>query len=262
MAKLSEQRGCSFLLSPWPCWGAPQGLSHRASLPRLARGSCEEPREAAPAAGEAGPHLPSLRCLAVRRPSQCGRAATLRVAEQRRAERRAACPRWGDPYPPRHRRQPEGTEDIRRGICGDFSSAETLRWLPAVRTGAAAGGSSRLSGTGGAQGALLRPSSNLQLVFTPFPAPSLAPLCPDLAEGPPLPRFPAPRQALPEETRLRPAQGAGRARSTPVRRQKCFAMRALLCQVTLLLYLFFLNKLLVIYGLCLSFFSSLPPATC
>lgn len=241
MAKLGEQRGCH----PWPCRAAPRGLSLRASLPGLAR---EKLRGAAgtsePGAALRQPGRPARICLPFAALPCAGQAS---AGEPRHCEwqsrdgqsYRAACPRWGDPDPPPHRRQPEGTEDLRRGICGDFSSAETFRWLPAVRTGAAAGGSSRLSGTGGAQGALLRPSSSPQLVFTPFPPRSLAPLCPGLAGGPPLLRFPAPRQALPEETRLRPAQGAGRARSAPVRRRKCFAMRALLCQVTLLLYLFF-----------------------
>lgn len=237
LAKLGEQRGCRFLLSPRPCWPAPQVLSHRASLPGLARGSCTEPQvqqgqeqRSGSRGGRPASAFPSLSCRAPAKPVRASRDTASGRAGTGRAPR--CLPEVGGPVP-------SAAQATAKGHGGPSARHLRLRLLPAVRTGAAAGGSSRLSGTGGAQGALLRPSSNLQLVFSPFPAPSLASLCPDLAEGPPLPRFPSPRQALPEETRLRPAQGAGRARSTPVRRQKCFAMRALLCQVTLLLYLFF-----------------------
>lgn len=200
LVKLGKQRGCRLL-------PAPPGLSHRTCPGEAPRSRAyDRARSGAPAAGEAGPHLTSFAVLPGAGQAGAGEPRHREWQSRDGQSCSAACPRWGHPNPPRHRRQPEGTGEVRRGICEGFSSAETLRCLPALRAGAAAGESSRLSGTGGAQGALLRPSSPPQSVLIPFPPRSL---CPGLAGGSPLSRFPAPRQA----------QGSGRARSTPVRTQ-------------------------------------------
>lgn len=138
MAKLGEQSGCCLLLSPQPCRAAPPGLPYRASLPGLAREKLHG------AAGTTGPGV------ALRQPGRptciCLRFAVVPGAGQAGADEprhcewqsgdgqscSAACPRWGDPNSPGHRRQPEGTGDLRRGIREGCSSTETLRWLPAV----------------------------------------------------------------------------------------------------------------------------------
>lgn len=226
-----------------------------ASLPGFPAGAC--PGEAArsrgydgagsgaPAAEEAGLHLPSLRCRAGCRPSRCGRAATLRVAERGRAELQRCLPEMGRP-------ELAGAQETAGGHGGP--SARHLRGLQQYRDPpVAAGGVSRgcagreLEAVGdgrsaGRPAAAFQPSATC---FHSFPAPVPLPSVPGSGRG----ASPAPLSGRPGSAVL-PFSG----------KNVCDASSPLPSHFVVLFI--FLNKLLVIYGLSLAFFSSLPPATC
>lgn len=248
------------MLSPWPCRAVPPGLFHRASLLGLAR---EKLRGATgttgPGAALRQPGRPARICLpyaALPGAGQAG-AGEPRHREWQSRDGQSCLSDGGGPEPA----AAQATAGGHRGPSVRHLRELQQRQDPAVRAGTAA------EGAGGCRGRAERrePCCGLQpsaACFHSFPAPvSRLPL-PESGRGAshsPLsgaPAGPAGGNAAPAS----PGRGAGPQHS--LRRQKCFAMRALLCQFTFVALFIFLNKLLVICGLSLAFFSSLPPATC
>lgn len=262
MAKLGEQRDCRLLLSPCPCWAAPQTFP-----PGFPAGACPGKLRGAAGTGAAlrQPGRPARICLPFAVLPCAGQAS---AGEPRHCEwqsrdgQSAALPARGGGT-----RTRRGTGDSRRARR---TFARHLRRLQQRRDPpVAAGGANRSCGgreleavgDGRSAGSPAAAFQQSAACFHSFPCPVPRPPVPGSGRGAsPAPLSGAP--AGPAGGNAAPAgagRGAGPQYSRSQAKMLCDASSPLPSHFVALFI--FLNKLLVIYGLCLAF-SSLPPATC